>query len=150
MKGCTQGLCGPVDQERQRGAGAAQPAAQQHDRDHEGPRAGPQLHAEIKIISAITLKELLGPFDVVDYLESDIQQSEILVFPPFIDLLRKKVRRIHIGTHGAETSTMPCTSCSRIMAGTSSSAMRPTPCTILPLGKFETNDGILTVRNPDL
>ena len=54
--------------------------------------AGHDFKAEIKLISSITLNELLGPFDMVDYLESDIQQSEILVFPPFIDLLRRKVR----------------------------------------------------------
>jgi hypothetical protein len=58
--------------------------------------------AEIKLVSAITLRELLRPFERIDYLEADIQQSEIVVFPPFIDLLRKKVRRIHIGTHGKD------------------------------------------------
>src|SRR5258708_22356646 len=63
---------------------------------------GYDFKAEIKLVSAITLHELLSPFERVDYLESDIQQSEIEVFPPFIDLLRKKVRRIHIGTHGKD------------------------------------------------
>ena len=58
--------------------------------------------AEIKLMSCVTLKDLISPFDVVDYLESDIQQSEIVVFPPFIDLLRRKVRRILIGTHGID------------------------------------------------
>ena len=42
----------------------------------------------------------MGPFKTVDYLESDIQQSEILAFPPFMGLLKTKVRRVHIGTHG--------------------------------------------------
>src|SRR5437870_5719641 len=43
---------------------------------------GLNVLAEIKLMSSITLRELLGPFERVDYLESDIQQSEILVFPP--------------------------------------------------------------------
>ncbi len=58
----------------------------------------PQM-TEIKFVSAITLADLLTPFDRVDFVEADIQQSEIVVFPPFMDALRKKVRRIHIGTH---------------------------------------------------
>src|SRR6202043_3816436 len=63
---------------------------------------GTEFRAEIQVVSAVTLRELLSPFDRVDYLESDIQQSEIEVFPPFIDLLRRKVRRILIGTHGQD------------------------------------------------
>ena len=110
---------------------------------------GRDLNAEIKMMSAITLKELLGPFDVVDYLESDIQQSEIIVFPPFIDLLRKKVRRIHIGTHGADTHKALHELFEdngwEIVFSYSPNAVHDSE-----LGTFETNDGILTVRNPDL
>lgn len=110
---------------------------------------GRNFMAEIKLVSAITLRELLGPFDIVDYLESDIQQSEILVFPPFIDLLRKKVRRIHIGTHGADTHDVLHRLFKddgwEIIFSYAPNAMHDSA-----LGKFETNDGILTVRNPDL
>ena len=38
--------------------------------------SGRDYVGEIKLISSITLKELLGPFELIDYLESDIQQSE--------------------------------------------------------------------------
>jgi hypothetical protein len=38
-------------------------------------------------------------FDFVDFIEADIQQSEIVVFSPFIDAIRRKIRRIHIGAH---------------------------------------------------
>ena len=41
----------------------------------------PQM-TEIKFVSAITLADLLTPFDRVDFVEADIQQSEIVVFPP--------------------------------------------------------------------
>jgi len=58
--------------------------------------------AEIKLVSAIALADLLGPFTRVDYIEADIQSSEILVFPPAIELLNQKVRRIHLGTHGED------------------------------------------------
>ena len=54
-----------------------------------------EIATEIKYVSSITLRDVLGPFDLVDYLESDIQESEILVFPPFIDLLKKDSTHTH-------------------------------------------------------
>jgi FkbM family methyltransferase len=110
---------------------------------------GRDYKAEIKLVSCITLRDLLGPFDRVDYLEADIQQSEILVFPPFIDLLRKKVRRIHIGTHGgevhAELHALFETGGWEIVF-----SYAPNQHFDSPIGPFDTNDGVLTVRNPDL
>ncbi len=104
--------------------------------------------AEIKFMSAMTLREILGPFDFVDYLESDIQQSEINVFPPFVDLLRKKVRRIHIGTHGAEVhQTLHDIFVNGGWEIVFSYAPNATHDSAL--GDFVTNDGILTVRNPN-
>lgn len=110
---------------------------------------GEAFMAEIKLVSAVTLRELLGPFDRVDYLEADIQQSEILVFPPFVDLLRKKVKRIHIGTHGANVHwslhDLFMTTGWEIVFSFEPNARHETA-----LGSFATNDGVLTVRNPDL
>jgi hypothetical protein len=105
--------------------------------------------SEIKIMSAVTLKDILSPFDVVDYVESDIQQSEILVFPPFMDLLKKKVRRIHIGTHGDEVHAT-------LLALFVKDGWEivfdfaPNKTHASALGSFVTNDGVLTVRNPAL
>lgn len=108
-----------------------------------------ELTAEIKVVSAVTLRELLGPFSLVDYLESDIQQSEINVFPPFIGLLREKVRRIHIGTHGKDVHhtlhELFARSGWQIVFSFEPNAHHETV-----LGGFDTNDGILTVVNPDL
>lgn len=110
---------------------------------------GHDLPAEIELVSSITLRHLLGPFDIVDYIESDIQQSEILVFPPHMDLLKKKVRRIHIGTHGAEVHAellglFVANGWEIIFNFAPNSSFSST------LGKFSTNDGILTVCNPSL
>jgi len=58
--------------------------------------------AELRYVSAITLNDLLGPFDRVDYVEADLQQSEAVVFPPAMAQLSAKVRRVHLGTHGAD------------------------------------------------
>jgi hypothetical protein len=95
------------------------------------------------------LNEILGPFDTIDYLEADIQQSEILVFPPFIDLLRRKVRRIHIGTHGKDVHS----ALHDLFADSGWEMIfsyEPNGHFESSLGAFETNDGVLTVRNPDL
>ena len=105
--------------------------------------------AELKSVSAITLRELLAPFDFVDYVEADMQQSEILVFPPHMDLLRKKVRRIHIGTHGDEVHQ----SLRDLFEGCGWTIVfdyGPNKTHNSDLGQFGTVDGILTVRNPDL
>jgi hypothetical protein len=110
---------------------------------------GHDFKGEIKLVGSITLNELLGPFECVDYLESDIQQSEILVFPPFIDLLRKKVRRIHIGTHGSDVHA----ALHKLFADDGWEMVFSYPPNARhesALGSFETNDGVLTVRNPRL
>jgi hypothetical protein len=110
---------------------------------------GYDFKAEIKLVSAITLRELLSPFERIDYLEADIQQSEIIVFPPFIDLLQKKVRRIHIGTHGKDVHwslhDLFTKNGWEIVFSFEPNARHKTT-----LGNFETNDGVLTVVNPEL
>ena len=108
----------------------------------------PQM-TEVKFISAITLGDLLAPFDRVDFVEADIQQSEILVFPPFMDALRKKVRRIHIGTHSNDVHE----DLQSLFADEGWDivfSFKPNAQYECALGKFELNDGILTVRNPTL
>jgi hypothetical protein len=110
---------------------------------------GKNFPAEIKMVSAITLQDILSPFDVVDYVESDIQQSEILVFPPYMTLLKRKVRRVHIGTHGREVHTTLLQLFEKdgwdIVFN-----FEPNSTFTSPLGKFSTNDGVLTAVNPDL
>lgn len=105
--------------------------------------------AEVRFVSVITLAELLAPFERIDFLESDIQQSEALVFPPFIDLLTKKVRRIHIGTHGHDTHlslhTLFAKAGWEIMFSYAPDSRHSSA-----LGDFTTNDGVLTAVNPRL
>ncbi len=110
---------------------------------------GQNFPAEIKMVSAVTLADILSPFDMLDYLESDIQQSEILVFPPFMDVVKRKVRRVHIGTHGKDVHSA--------LLGLFQKEgwdivfdFAPNSQFESPLGNFTTNDGVLTVRNPNL
>ena len=108
----------------------------------------PQM-TEVKAVSAVTLADILRTFDLVDFLEADIQQSEIVVFPPFIDILRDKVRRIHIGTHSTEVHT----SLQHLFVDNGWDivfSFEPNSRHECSWGKFELNDGVLTVRNPSL
>ena len=108
---------------------------------------GRNFMAEIKLMSAVTLRDVLGPFDFVDYVESDIQQSEIVVFPPYLDLLKRKVRRVHIGTHGIDVHQ----ALHRLFEQDGWKivfSFVPNAKHQCALGTFETNDGVLTVRNP--
>ena len=110
---------------------------------------GQNFPAEIKMVSAVTLADILSPFDVLDYLESDIQQSEILVFPPYMDVVKRKVRRVHIGTHGKDVHSALLGLFQKegwdiVFDFAPNSAFKSA------LGDFTTNDGVLTMRNPEL
>jgi FkbM family methyltransferase len=109
--------------------------------------SGYDLPAEIKLVSCVTLRDIVSAFNEIDYIESDIQQSEILVFPPAMALLKKKVRRIHIGTHGAEVHA----ELRRLFVADGWNLVfdfAPNSRFETTLGRFETNDGVLTVTNP--
>jgi len=110
---------------------------------------GHDFMAEIRLVSAVTLRDVLAPFEFVDYLDSDIQQSEIIVFPPFLDLLKRKVRRIHIGTHGKDVHRS-LHELFRSDGWEIVFSYEPNATHASALGAFTTNDGVLTVRNPAL
>lgn len=53
-------------------------------------------------IQAVCLKTLLQNHDQVDMMDMDIQGEEAKVVKGAIDTLNKKVKKLHIGTHGPE------------------------------------------------
>ena len=104
------------------------------------------LSGEVKFVSAVTLQDVLGPLDRVDLLEVDIQRSEAEIFPPAMGLLNRKVRRIHIGTHGSDVHRML-----RALfqaAGWDIVFDYGPGKHITPRGSLDLGDGILTARNP--
>jgi hypothetical protein len=110
---------------------------------------GMNFFGEIRLVSTVTLRDVLGPFERVDLIESDIQESEILVFPPFLPLLKRKVHRIHIGTHGKAVHE----SLLRMFVEHGWDIVfsyEPESVHETVLGAFSTNDGVLSVRNPDV
>lgn len=105
--------------------------------------------AELKFVSSVTLADVLRPFDRIDYVECDIQQSETIVFPPAIDVLSRKVRRVHLGTHGSDVHRQMV----EMFVGNGWDIVfeyAPNSSFETPWGGFKTNDGVLTVLNPRL
>jgi Methyltransferase FkbM domain len=110
---------------------------------------GAGFDGELKFVSAVTLRDVLTPFEHVDLLEVDIQHSEISVFPPFIDVLTGKVRRIHIGTHGQEAHDL----LRALLLGAGWELVfdyAPDARHITEHGPLEMIDGVLSARNPAL
>ena len=105
--------------------------------------------ASFGFVSSVTLADILFGFDVVDLIDVDIQGYEIHILPAAIDLLKRKVRLMNIGTHSAS------------IHGLLSSVFQQAGWNILgdwppfmvfetPLGNFKTGDGVLLVENPSI
>jgi hypothetical protein len=108
---------------------------------------GAGYEGELKFVSAVTLGDVLSPFDRVDLLEVDIQHSEIGVFPPFIDLINAKVRRVHMGTHGSEAHDL----LRALFVGAGWEIVfdyAPDTRHVTESGTLEITDGILSAHNP--
>jgi hypothetical protein len=105
------------------------------------------FQTRIKFISAITLNEILAPLDRVDLLESDIQQSEIVIFPPAMKAIKAKVKRVHLGTHSDEIHAELL---DEFVGHGFEIVFDYPPCTThsTPWGSFTINDGVLMARNP--
>ena len=110
---------------------------------------GTDFHGRIKFVSAVTLADVLAPLDRVDLLESDIQQAEEVVFPPAMDAIKEKVKRVHIGTHGRDVHDMLLQEFARrrfeIIFNYEPDTHHDTAW-----GSFNICDGIITARNLDL
>lgn len=110
---------------------------------------GAGFDSEVKFVSAVTLRDLVTPFDHVDLLEADMQHSEIDVFPPFIDVLTPKTRRIHVGTHGSEAHDLVR---ALLLEAGWELVFDYAPKThhVTEHGPLELIDGVLSARNPAL
>jgi FkbM family methyltransferase len=102
---------------------------------------------ELKFVSALTLRDVLSPFARIDLLEVDIQRSELDVIAPCFAVVNRKVRRVHIGTHGrdihAALRALFADAGWQIVFDFPPDGRHQTERGVLELG-----DGILTARNP--
>jgi hypothetical protein len=106
-------------------------------------------------VSSLALRDLLAPLDIVDLMDVDVQGEEIDIFAPAMDIIAKKVRRLHIGTHLMQGDTISRHRMVRqefVEAGFDILAdFEPASTHQTALGAFETpSDGILSVHNPGL
>jgi FkbM family methyltransferase len=101
---------------------------------------------EVKFVSAVTLPDIMAPLDRVDLLEVDIQRSEAEIFPPAMELVSRKVRRVHIGTHGSDVHDMLRALFGR--AGWDIVFDYGPGKHVTPRGSLDLGDGILSARNP--
>lgn len=104
---------------------------------------------ELRYTSAVTLNDLLAPFDRVDYVEADLQHSEVIVFPASVEQLQRKVRRVHIGTH-SEQGHRQLHRLFQQMRWEIIFSFEPLKNHQTSLGEFCINDGVLSVVNPAL
>ncbi|MDP6875608.1 MAG: hypothetical protein QF521_18960 [Alphaproteobacteria bacterium] len=104
---------------------------------------------DYKFVSSLPLADILAPLPHVDLIDMDIQGAEDSVLPPAMEMLDRRVRRIHIGTHRAD-----------IHGGLWDLFFEhewicdfdypPFSKHNTPWGEFETMDGILHFHNPRL
>jgi hypothetical protein len=109
----------------------------------------PVESAQLGFVSALTLPNLLLPLERVDFMDVDIQFAEAKVLPPNLDLLRRKVKLLSIGTHSGEIHDALVRAFDPAVWEV---VFDFTPWTTheTSLGSFPTQDGILTLVNRTL
>ena len=104
---------------------------------------------DYKFVSAIPLNDILTPLPRVDLMDIDIQGAENTIIEPAMELLNRRVKRLHIGTHGADIhgglwdlffeNEWSC-----------EFDFPPDSDNETPWGRFKTTDGILHFHNTRL
>ena len=84
-------------------SGATDWYGQQAFKAEDDPDWFPADHPDVSLrqVRAVSLSTVLDGIPFVDLVDMDIQGSEADVVLASTDLLQRRVRRIHIGTHGA-------------------------------------------------
>ena len=117
---------------------------------------GADADNDVAVVSALALKDILAPLDRVDLMDIDIQGDEATVLPDTMDMLARKVRRIHLGTHHMDRHGGPQLHHDMVRLFTDAGweivfAFTPNTRHKTQWGNFDTpSDGILTVVNPRL
>ena len=110
---------------------------------------GSDAKGELEFVSALTLTDILGLAGETDYLEIDIQGSETRALPPAADALNRKVKWLHLGTHGKAVHEY-MRELIESWGWRTLVDLLPESTYRAPDREFETQDGILIARNPRL
>ena len=101
------------------------------------------------LVEPLALSAVLRSFSVIDLLDLDIQGVEATVLEPELDLLRARVRRLHIATHSAAIeAALRKMFGSRGWIAYRDYALQHTNDT--PYGRIAFGDGVQTWINPHL
>lgn len=81
--------------------------------DNYGQCVAGELNSQVEdgntfTVKAVSLSNLLNRYDIVDLIHMDIQGAELEVISSSLELINKKVRCIHIGTHSKEIEDDLC------------------------------------------
>lgn len=113
------------------------------------PEGTPEASGEPRFVSTNTVADIMRPLAFVDYLEIDIQMAEAYTLPPAMEMLTRKVRWLHLGTHGFDIHDDM-----RAMFETHGweILLDFTPGTNFETaeGSFRTCDGVILAHNPAL
>ena len=115
----------------------------------DSPEGTPEAAGELRFVSTNTVADIFHPLAFVDYLDIDIQMAEAYVLPPAIEMLNRKVRWLHLGTHGLDIHKSMC---EMFVAHGWEILLDFTPGSKFDSveGPFETCDGVLFAYNPAL
>jgi hypothetical protein len=100
-------------------------------------------------VRGVRLSSLVSRFPCVDLIHMDIQGAELSVIEEACDLLDDRVRRLHVGTHGAEVEDGIRT----LLRGRAWDCVRDYPANATsdtPWGPMRLQDGVQTWINPRL
>jgi hypothetical protein len=105
--------------------------------------------SEIGFVSALTLPTILAPLPYVDFMDVDIQFAEADVIPPYLDLLKQKVRLLSIGTHSKKIHDA-LYRCFDSAGWRIVNDIEPFAHHVRGNESFDNTDGVLTVQNPNV
>ena len=103
----------------------------------------------IGFVSAFRLADILAPLPQVDFMDVDIQHAEIHVIPPNLELLRRKVKLLSIGTHTVDIHAT-LYKLFQYHEWCIINNIQPYGHHVRGNESFDNSDGVLTLRNPDL
>ena len=105
---------------------------------------------ELKMLSSLTVADVIGSHPRVDFLEIDIQGAEYVALPPAIQTLNERVAWLHLGTHAGEDAHKLMRDLFTNHEWEFHIDWVPDSVYETPTGHFKTSDGVLSMRNPRL
>ncbi len=105
--------------------------------------------ARVIVVPQMALATLLADYDLIDLIDFDLQGAEADAIASALLPLGAKVRRMHIGTHGADIEAR----LREMLPAAGWTCLRDYPCgtaSDTDFGRYDFNDGVQTWVNPRL